>query len=185
MYGIGLDIGIDDPCGVVTARFEGMQPVPLQVWSITSDTKLSWDRRIAALKCSLRSALIAHGPDLVVWAAAHAQYFKTKDGGRMPNIQTVRKLAAIEGALIGLCDDLSIPWVIVQESQSKVAMCGNDRASKDDVLRTAQMLYGLPAGTTEHEADALAHLLAGEALCRQQQIQAQAPKAPRRKRVTA
>lgn len=183
MYVLGIDIGITDPTATILVDCTA-QPLPLASWIVQADTKLPWDKRVWQVHTGVAAILNTHRIGLVVWAGAHSQTFTNeKTGETSQNLQTMRKLAAVEGVLIAACGLAGVPWVIVQESQSKNALAGDTRASKQTMIDAARMFYRLDEG--EHVADALAHALAGEAEYRRQAVAALAPKAPRRKRVTA
>lgn len=78
------------------------------------------------------------------------------------NAQTTIKLAHMCGIVRKIAVDAGIPVRGVQPSQAKAALVGSGAATKEQMVATALMLFGVELST--HEADAVGVALAGASL---------------------
>lgn len=117
-----------------------------------------WGARVAAI--GLLALATAQGQPCEL-LAYEASYFAR-------NLQTLRKLAALEGVILLIAAQLDLPVVAVQPAEAKIALAGDAQADKLMMIAAARRL-GWP-GSSSHEADAIGVALAAEAQHRRAQL---------------
>jgi len=105
------------------------------------------ERRLAEIHAAVEALLEEHEPDAV---ALEQLYFGQ-------NVQTAFAVGQARGVVLLAAGQRGIPCAGYTPQQVKGAVCGNGRASKDQVARMVQALLGLAQEPRpDHAADALA-----------------------------
>lgn len=156
MLVLGFDLGLtkDAPTALAVLWMPPGHPPILRHTCRLIPHGTDWRDRVASLANSASMFIDQHRPALVGYEAAH---------GRL-NLQTLRKLACLEGAMLVVCAQLGIPSRDVQPAEAKVALAGDGRADKATMIAAARQQFGVVL--TSHEADAIGVALAAEALHR-------------------
>lgn len=173
IYVLGIDVGFaSSPTGCALLWFDN-EPRLLKSFSLRARCSGDWQERQydilsqldAALETMLRS--IPSTDLLLAYACAHLRERKNEGGGVL-NAQTSLKLAELAGGLRGMAVAHGLTCVGVQEAQSKVALTKDAHATKNDMIKAVERLFGkrLP----EDEADAVGHALAGESAWRRARV---------------
>jgi len=161
----GVDPGFaSSPTGVALLRFDGLTPRLSDVWTIRASGR-DWQTRIDGVLDQLlgligvRSrALRPLGPVVVAYELSYI--------GENP--QSALRLAQLGGGVRGIGLALGLRVIAVQPSESKLALVGSGNATKQQMIDKARQVFGVRL--SEHEADACAHAMAGEAKLRNQAI---------------
>ena len=88
------------------------------------------------------------------------------------NAQSALKLRDLGGGVRGLAVGFGLACIGVQPAESKLALAGDGRADKQQMIAAARQVFGV--ALNEHEADAAAHALSGEILLRTRKLIARA-----------
>ena len=164
MHCFGVDPGYaTSPTGVALVRFDALTPHLVGAWTIRPRGR-DWQARIDDVLGQL-IALVCHperrrlGPLLLSYELSYI--------GENP--QSALRLAQMGGGVRGIGLMLGMRVVAVQPSESKLALVGRGGATKQEMIDKARQVFGRVL--SEHEADACAHALAGEAKVRQQAVE--------------
>ena len=164
----GVDPGYaTSPTGVALLRFDDLTPRLVGAWTIRP-RGLGWQARIDDVLGQLISligrsrTLTGLGPVLLTYELSYI--------GENP--QSALRLAQLGGGVRGIGLMLGMRVVAVQPSESKLALVGRGGATKPEMIDKARQVFG--RSLTEHEADACAHALAGEAKLRRQAVERKA-----------
>ena len=156
-YALGVDIGFNKaPTACAMLGFQGGTPLLKWTHSISGRGK-DWQGRVNFIAADfalwLRIEVLPYWPPfLVAFELAHVQ----------SNPQTALRLADLAGAIRGIALAYQLDAIGVEPSQSKVALANSSTATKADMMKRAALLFG--RSFTEHEADAVAHALSGQAI---------------------
>lgn len=165
---MGVDPGITaaNPCALVAVDADRTHLVARALFAPPASQASAVDTRIAALVDWLHEQMLAlcamHNPVCMGVETAHLQ----------TNVQTMRVLAMVGGAVLAVAARHAVPGVLVEPSQSKVALTGWANAGKDDMIVAVKQQFGVTV--TKDEADACAHGLAGWAIFQYRQRTMQA-----------
>lgn len=165
-YTLGIDPGFARaPTGCAMLEFDGGVPRLMFTHSISHHTSGDWQKRVSRIlgqmEYWLRIEVLPYYPKfLFAYELAHVDR----------NIQTALRLADLGGGIRGLATAMSYPCIGVSSLQSKQALTGDERATKEQMQRMAFVLFDKQI--SDHEADAAGHALAGEALVRLRAIEA-------------
>lgn len=164
-YTLGLDPGFAKaPLGLAMLAFDSGTPSLIFTHSIRSIRGGDWQRRADEVLGELRDwlrieVLPFYPPFLFSYELAHVQ----------TNPQTALRLADLGGGIRGLAAMLEYPCIGVEPVQGKVALTGQAGADKQMMIDACRKFFG--RALSEHEADAVGHALAGEALVRRRAIE--------------
>lgn len=171
-YALGIDPGFRKaPTACAMLAFEGATLV--LKWTHTIHARGStWQARLnfiaADLSLWLRIEVLPYWPPfLVAFELAHVD----------KNAQTALRLADLGGVCRGVALAYQLDAIGVEPSQSKVALADRSDATKADMIARARQLFGRTL--TEHEADAVGHALAGQAIYHRSRLIAAAQEARR------
>lgn len=155
MFVLGIDLGIrpENPSAAALADLSAT-PRLVAAWTL-APARRTWQARVQALHGAIYALITREAPALVAYEAPHGE----------KNLQTYRKLAALEGAILAACGRAGVAVVDVQPAQAKQALAGDHQADKAAMVDAARMYFG--AALFSHEADALGVALAGEVKIRQ------------------
>lgn len=81
--------------------------------------------------------------------------------GRGANPESIAPMWALVGMVLGIGRTLACPVVRVQPNEAKLALAGNARADKDDMIAVARLL--VKETVSSHQADAIGIARAGRA----------------------
>lgn len=146
-------------------EFDGATPRLLFTRSIRSTRGGDWQARTDEVLGELREWVLI---DVVPYYPRFLISYELSHVDK--NVQTALRLADLGGGVRGLALSLDCPCIGVEPAQSKVALTGLSNADKGAMVRAARVLFGVEV--PEHEADAIGHALAGQALVRQREIEA-------------
>ena len=168
MHCFGVDPGYaTSPTGVALVRFDALTPHLVGAWTIRPRGR-DWQARIDDALGQLIS-LIGHSRTLTGLGPVLLTYELSYIG---ENPQSALRLAQLGGGVRGIGLMLGMRVVAVQPSESKLALVGRGGATKQEMIDKARQVFG--RSLTEHEADACAHALAGEAKLRRQAVERKA-----------
>lgn len=165
IYTLGIDVGYGkSPTGGALLWFPGGDPRLLETFEIRSLSDGEWQQRqysiLVQLNERLDKMLLSIPSYDLLLAFAHAWHGV--------NPQTALQLAELCGGVRGLAVAQGIACIGVQEAESKIALASSSRASKKDMIASAERIFG--KRLSEHEADAVGHGLAGEAKWRRARV---------------
>jgi Holliday junction resolvasome RuvABC endonuclease subunit len=161
MLTIGIDPGLADaPMGCAAVRFDDstLRLLDTRLLRPARGTGRDWQARcdslLEQLASWLRIEILPYWPPpiLLAYELTHIQ----------ANPQTALRLADLGGGVRGITAALEILAIGVQPAASKVALTGHASATKAMMQQAASVLFG--GSRSEHEADAIGHALAGQAL---------------------
>ncbi len=162
MHCFGVDPGFaSSPTGVALVRFDGLTPRLVGAWTIRPRGR-DWQARIDDVLgqlIPLLSMRLPRGPVLLSYELSYI--------GENP--QSALRLAQLGGGVRGIGLMLGLQVIAVQPSESKLALVGRGGASKQEMIDKARQVFG--RSLTEHEADAAAHALSGEAKLRRPAVE--------------
>jgi len=175
-YTLGIDPGFaSSPTGCALLDLRDT-PRLVEAFEISPRCGGDWQRRcddvLAQLadrirNCNLELTLLAYAlPHLRTRTEdtprpGHATRYDRKAGTTVLNPQTALRLADLAGGFRGLAVALGLECIGVQEAESKLALASDSTATKQMMVDAARHIFGREL--SEHEADAAAHALAGEA----------------------
>lgn len=169
MLVIGVDPGLgNSPTGVALVRFAGLTPHLVGAWTIRPRGR-DWQARIDDVLGQLLALISPRVPVLAPRGPVLLSYELSYIG---KNAQSALHLAQLGGGVRGVALALGLRVVAVQPSESKLALAGRGGATKEQMIAKARQVFGVRL--TEHEADACAHALAGEAKLRRQAVERKA-----------
>jgi crossover junction endodeoxyribonuclease RuvC len=146
MIVLGIDPGVANTGYGVVRRRDGMLAA-LDGGVIRTAAELSQERRLADIHAAVRALLSEHEPDAV---ALEELYFGQ-------NVRTAFAVGHARGVVMLAAGQGGVPCTSYTPQKVKGAVCGNGRASKDQVARMVKTLLGLTAEPRpDHAADALA-----------------------------
>jgi crossover junction endodeoxyribonuclease RuvC len=146
MIVLGIDPGLANTGYGVVARREG-RLVALDGGVIETRAGAPQERRLADIHGAVDALLSEHEPDAV---ALEELYFGQ-------NVRTAFAVGHGRGVVMLAAGQRGLPCTSYTPQQVKAAVCGNGRASKDQVARMVQVLLGLAEEPRpDHAADALA-----------------------------
>jgi len=161
----GIDPGFaNSPTGVALLRFDGLTPRLIDVWTVQPRGR-EWQARIDDVLGQVLDILGVRSHKVRALGPVALSYELSYIG---ENVQSALRLAQLGGGVRGLALALGLGVVAVQPSESKLALAGSGSAGKDEMIAKARQVFGVRL--TEHEADAVAHALSGEAKLRNQAI---------------
>ncbi len=161
----GVDPGYaTSPTGVSLLRFDGLTPRLIDVWTVRPRGR-EWQVRIDDALGQLLDILSIRARVVKPLGPVMVSYELSYIG---ENPQSALRLAQLGGGVRGLGLALGLAVVAVQPSESKLALVGSGGANKEQMIAKARQVFGV--AMSEHEADACAHALAGEAKLRNQAI---------------
>jgi crossover junction endodeoxyribonuclease RuvC len=154
---LGVDPGYDR-CGLaVTERDARGRDSVLASGCITTSPNDAFEQRLLVVVQSFREWIVTHKPDVCV---LERLYF-TK------NQKTAMRVAETRGALILAAHECGIPVHEYAPNQVKVAVTGNGRATKDQVMNMVQRITGVVGNSGfDDEYDAIAVALTASASLR-------------------
>ena len=162
MHCFGVDPGYAaSPTGVALVRFDGLTPALVGAWTIRPRGR-DWQARIddaLGQLIPLLSMRLPRGPVLLAYELSYIG----------ENAQSALRLAQLGGGVRGIGLMLGLRVIAVQPSESKLALVGRGGATKQEMIDKARQVFG--RSLTEHEADACAHALSGEAKLRRQAVE--------------
>lgn len=165
----GVDPGYAaSPTGVALLRFDGLTPRLVDVWSVRPRGR-EWQARINDALGQVLDILVVRSRGIKPLGPVLLSYELSYIG---ENPQSALRLAQLGGGVRGLAIALGLGVVAVQPSESKLALAGRGGATKEQMIAKARQVFGVRL--TEHEADACAHALAGEAKLRRQAVERKA-----------
>ena len=165
----GIDPGYaTSPTGVALLRFDGLTPRLIDVWTVQPRGR-EWQSRIDDALGQVLDILGVRSHKVRALGPVLLSYELSYIG---ENPQSALRLAQLGGGVRGLALALGLAVVAVQPSESKLALAGSGSASKEQMIAKARQVFGVRM--TEHEADACAHALAGEAKLRRQAVERKA-----------
>ena len=165
----GVDPGFaSSPTGVALVRFDGLTPRLVGAWTIRPRGR-DWQARIDDALGQLLALISPRVPVLAPRGPVLLAYELSYIG---ENPQSALRLAQLGGGVRGIGLMLGMRVVAVQPSESKLALVGRGGATKQEMIDKARQVFG--RSLTEHEADACAHALAGEAKLRRQAVERKA-----------
>jgi Holliday junction resolvasome RuvABC endonuclease subunit len=165
----GVDPGYAaSPTGVSLLRFDGLTPRLVDVWTVRPRGR-EWQSRIDDALGQLLDILSIRARALRPLGPVMVSYELSYIG---ENPQSALRLAQMGGGVRGIGLMLGMRVVAVQPSESKLALVGRGGATKQEMIDKARQVFG--RSLTEHEADACAHALAGEAKLRRQAVERKA-----------
>jgi crossover junction endodeoxyribonuclease RuvC len=146
MIVLGIDPGVANTgYGVVRSRDGSLAALDGGV--IQTRAELSQERRLADIHGAVRDLLSEHDPDAV---ALEELYFGQ-------NVRTAFAVGHARGVVMAAAGERGVPCTSYTPQKVKGAVCGNGRASKDQVARMVRTLLGLTVEPQpDHAADALA-----------------------------
>lgn len=160
----GIDPGFSaSPTGAAQLRLDGLTPHLVDAWTIRARGR-DWQARIDDVLEQLIGVLgprvrsLPAGSGLLAYELSYIG----------ENAQSALRLAQLGGGVRGVAMLLGLRVIAVQPSESKLALVGRGGATKEQMIARARQVFG--RDLTEHEADACAHALAGEAAVRQQAV---------------
>jgi len=143
---LGIDPGLASTGYGVVARRAG-RLLALAGGVISTSPGPAPERRLADIHAAVGALIDEHEPYAV---AMEELYFGQ-------NVQTAFAVGQARGVVLLAAGQRGLPCTGYTPQQVKGAVCGNGRASKDQVGRMVQALLGLQAPPTpDHAADALA-----------------------------
>jgi crossover junction endodeoxyribonuclease RuvC len=146
MIVLGIDPGLANTGYGVVAHREG-RLVALDGGVIETRAGAPQERRLADIHGAVDALLSEHEPDAV---ALEELYFGQ-------NVRTAFAVGHGRGVVMLAAGQRGLPCTSYTPQQVKAAVCGNGRASKDQVARMVQVLLGLAEEPRpDHAADALA-----------------------------
>ena len=161
---IGVDPGLGaSPTGVALVRFDGLTPHLVDRWTLKSE-RGDWQTRCDAVLFRLSRLILPRRAELT------ALCYELSWVGE--NAQSALKLRDLGGGVRGLAVGFGLACIGVQPAESKRALAGDGRADKQQMIAAARQVFGVTLN--EHEADAAAHALAGEAELRVRKLIARA-----------
>ncbi len=161
----GVDPGYAaSPTGVALLRFDGLTPRLIDVWTVRPRGR-EWQARIDDALGQVLDILVVRSRVVKPLGPVMVSYELSYIG---ENPQSALRLAQLGGGVRGLGLALGLAVVAVQPSESKLALVGSGGANKEQMIAKARQVFGV--AMSEHEADACAHALAGEAKLRNQAI---------------
>ena len=162
----GIDPGFaSSPTGVGLLRFDALIPALVGAWTIRPRGR-DWQARIDDALGQLLALISPRVPVLAPRGPVLVSYELSYIG---ENPQSALRLAQLGGGVRGIGLMLGMRVVAVQPSESKLALVGRGGATKQEMIDKARQVFG--RSLTEHEADACAHALAGEAKLRRQAVE--------------
>jgi crossover junction endodeoxyribonuclease RuvC len=146
MIVLGIDPGLASTgFGVVTGREERL--VALDGGTIKTAPGLPGERRLVLVAQRLREILAEHECDAM---ALEELYFGQ-------NVRTAFAVGHARGVAMLTAGETGVPCFSYTPQRVKSAVCGNGRASKQQVMRMVSAHLSLPhAPASDHAADALA-----------------------------
>lgn len=143
---LGIDPGLANTgYGVVTRR--GGRMVALDGGVIETRAEVPRERRLADIHAGVDALLSEHRPDAV---ALEELYFGQ-------NVRTAFAVGHARGVVMLAAGQHHVPCTGYTPQQVKAAVCGNGRASKEQVARMVKTLLGLlEEPSPDHASDALA-----------------------------
>lgn len=169
MHCFGVDPGYAaSPTGVALLRFDGLTPRLIDVWTVQPRGR-EWQSRIDDALGQLLDILSIRARAIRPLGPVMVSYELSYIG---ENPQSALRLAQLGGGVRGLGLAFGLRVVAVQPSESKLALVGNGGATKEQMIAKARQVFGV--AMSEHEADAVAHALAGEAKLRRQAVERKA-----------
>lgn len=164
MHCFGIDPGLgNSPTGVALVRFAGLTPHLVDCWTLKSE-RGDWQTRCDAVLFRLSRLILPRRAELT------ALCYELSWVGE--NAQSALKLRDLGGGVRGLAVGFGLACIGVQPAESKRALAGDGRADKQQMIAAARQVFGVTLN--EHEADAAAHALAGEAELRVRKLIARA-----------
>lgn len=146
MIVLGIDPGLANTGFGVVMRSEGRM-VALDGGTIETPADLADERRLAIVAARLRATLIEHSCDAM---ALERLYFGQ-------NVRTAFAVGQARGVAMLAAGERGIPCFSYTPQRIKAAVCGNGRATKEQVTRmVAAQLALSSAPASDHAADALA-----------------------------
>lgn len=143
---LGIDPGLANTGYGVVARRHG-RLVALDGGVIETRPEATRERRLADIHVAVDALLEAHRPDAV---ALEELYFGQ-------NVRTAFAVGHARGVVMLAAGQHHVPCTGYTPQQVKAAVCGNGRASKDQVARMVRTLLSLSEDPRpDHAADALA-----------------------------
>jgi crossover junction endodeoxyribonuclease RuvC len=146
MIVLGIDPGVANTGYGVVASREGVLTA-LDGGVIQTRAELSQERRLADIQAAVRDLLSDHEPHAV---ALEELYFGQ-------NVRTAFAVGHARGVVMAAAGQRGVACTSYTPQKVKGAVCGNGRASKDQVARMVKTLLGLAEEPRpDHAADALA-----------------------------
>ena len=162
----GVDPGYaTSPTGISLLRFDGLTPHLVDVWTVRARGR-EWQARIDDVLGQLLALISPRVPVLAPRGPVLLSYELSYIG---KNAQSALHLAQLGGGVRGVALALGLRVVAVQPSESKLALAGRGGATKQEMIDKARQVFG--HALSEHEADACAHALSGEAKLRRQAVE--------------
>ena len=158
----GIDPGIGgsgSPTGVALLRFDGLTPRLVERWVLHA-TRGDWQARCDEVLGRLSRVIAPYAQQ------QPALCYELSWVGE--NVQSALKLRDLGGGVRGLAAGFGLSCIGVQPAESKAALTGDARADKAMMIAAARAVFGV--AMNEHEADACAHGLAGEAALRARKL---------------
>ena len=143
---LGIDPGYDR-LGI--AVVEGKRERPTLIFSTCIETskKDTFSKRLFVVIQALRNVILAHKPD----AVAVEEIFFSK------NQKTAMLVAHVRGAILYLLEDLRVPFAEYNPGAIKIAVTGEGRADKSQVIDMVSKLVAVPnKDLLDDEYDAIA-----------------------------
>jgi crossover junction endodeoxyribonuclease RuvC len=143
---LGIDPGLANTGYGVVARRRGRM-VALDGGVIETRAEAPRERRLADIHAGVDALLSEHRPDAV---ALEELYFGQ-------NVRTAFAVGHARGVVMLAAGQHHVPCTGYTPQQVKAAVCGNGRASKEQVARMVKTLLGLiEEPSPDHASDALA-----------------------------
>lgn len=155
MLVLGIDPGTS-PCGWALLDISGRARCILELRTVlTKPNDGNLVQRIETILSTLPDA------DLVVIENQHRAYHGKQE--RKHTNANALYASYVQWSVVGHCVALSVPVVLVEPQQAKVALTGRSTASKRDIGDVVSRMVGCPKRMSQHAADAVAIAVAGEA----------------------
>lgn len=145
MRAIGIDPGTRD-VGYGVVELDGGRYTCLDGGTIRTSPKKPLAERLVGLHRGLQVVLVEWRPAVAVVEDVFC--------GR--NVETAIKIGEGRGVALLSAAEAEVAVVSYPPAQVKKAVCGNGRASKEQVQRAVAMLLGGVASESDHQSDALA-----------------------------
>ena len=153
---VGVDPGYGR-CGfaVITRKGRGSETLTHSSCFVT-DAREQFSTRLLSLCDAFRALLTTHTPDLV---ALEKVYFTS-------NQKTAMRVAEVRGALSLVAHEYRIPICEYNPNEVKVAVAGNGRATKQQIMQMVPRLISIEKTIRlDDEFDAIAIALTASAAC--------------------
>jgi len=143
---LGIDPGYDR-LGIAVIEGEREQPILIFSKCIETQKTEKFSKRLHAVVHALKKAIEEHRPDEV----SIEEIFFSK------NQKTAMSVAHVRGAILYLLEELGVPFTEYNPSAIKIAITGEGRAEKRQVIDMLQKLIRIPnTDILDDEYDAIA-----------------------------